>query len=903
MPALPLATAGGHRPQHSADRVPSHSRSSPSPLTLAFVPTVCTTQDAVGESIQNVGLAQAIQNGLSKGQQVEPQWASADAVSGKASQLRALGPEALSKLRFGAWVMSEYEAATGKSLSAVGAPGAARMSVATVPEVDGGAPTSSAAWDEFTETAAFQLMAKYMAYADKLKAEPVTHKQFHEARPLGKGAFGAVFLVFKKDTGMAMATKKMVKAIAKKNNMIKDVLIEREVLAKIRSRFCVNLHYSYQDDVTIYLVLTLAAGGDLQFLLKSRYPVKKGQFDPLPDGAVKFYAASMACGLQAIHDAGYVYRDLKPQNVLLDAEGQVRISDMGLTADISKGPIKQCSGTRGYWSPETIKKEPYTTQPDWWSLGVTMFVLFSDKMPFSGKGDEEKDAATCKGEINYKHEEPKDLQEVISALCTIDVSQRLGCQGGGVAELRNHPYFAGFDWQALEAGTLAAPIQPNVNDINAPSAKEIAAFVKPKDVEWTGEDQAKFAEWDSIDTEVWGDEAIARIKKRKELAKAIGAKAPGPGAANQASAELPTVAYAKLNRESKKGEDFAAAVLEGAGAPAGFAVFDGHSGKDTARICSEVVCQRLIKAGPPFTEKAITDMLWAVDEEIGTQKIRDGATAQILLVEKDGDGLKGTFAWCGDSSAVMTKMGPGGGTVAFATESHTAGPDHQEGGNWKEEGKTLRFYGEVRKKVEELNGIDTLKAEATPEMVEAAIKALGEDASADNVALLTRALRRGKIIAETNPQGAEWRKKVFVRQRDKDHDVNQVWVVSTAESRADPGYSDLQMTRSMCDWRASDMVLPHPQIHTFTVPAGESVRICLASDGLWDVCKFEDAAKMMHSAKSVKSACKNIMEIPEVEYLENRKHAMMDDDTTVLIIELNPGGIAPPAAGGCCEIM
>ena len=65
----------------------------------------------------------------------------------------------------------------------------------------------------------------------------------------------------------------------------------------------------------------------------------------------------MALGLQAIHDAGYVYRDLKPQNVLLDGEGQVRISDMGLTADISKGPIKQCSGTRGYWSPETIKKE------------------------------------------------------------------------------------------------------------------------------------------------------------------------------------------------------------------------------------------------------------------------------------------------------------------------------------------------------------------------------------------------------------------------------------------------------------------------------------------------------------------------------------------------------------------
>ena len=117
--------------------------------------------------------------------------------------------------------------------------------------------------------------------------------------------------------------------------------------------------------------------------------------------------------MQAIHDAGYVYRDLKPQNVLLDVEGKVRISDMGLTADITKGPIKQKSGTCGYWSPETIKKEKYTTEPDWWSLGVTVFVLFSDKMPFSGKTDEDKNNATLAGEINYKHDEPEILQSFL----------------------------------------------------------------------------------------------------------------------------------------------------------------------------------------------------------------------------------------------------------------------------------------------------------------------------------------------------------------------------------------------------------------------------------------------------------------------------------------------------------
>ena len=140
----------------------------------------------------------------------------------------------------------------------------------------------------------------------------------------------------------------------------------------------------------------------------------------------------------------------------------------------------------------------------------------------------------------------------------------------------------------------------------------------------------------------------------------------------------PTIKYAKANRESKKGEDFACAIQEGPGAPAAFAIFDGHSGKETARICSEVVCQRLLKKGPPFKGEDIIDMLWAVDEEIGLQKVRDGATAQILLVEPDGDKLKGTVAWCGDSSLIISNQADG--KVLFSTDSHTAGPDHQGGG-------------------------------------------------------------------------------------------------------------------------------------------------------------------------------------------------------------------------------
>ena len=268
----------------------------------------------------------------------------------------------------------------------------------------------------------------------------------------GKGAFGAVFLVFKKDTGMAMAVKKMKKKIGKQNSapppeqtraaprakslhpswrergvarpirpplwrdaphlreplpcsraeMLKDILIEREVLSKVSSRFCVGLHYAWQNDDDVALVITLMPGGDLEYMMKGRE--EKGEYQAMSNDMIKYYVASMALGttdppllplspsprlphrdapvprgtgLEEIHKMGYVYRDLKPMNVLLDAEGQVRISDMGLTANITKGPIKQCSGTRGYWSPETVKKEPYQYEPDWWSLGVTIYVLWT----------------------------------------------------------------------------------------------------------------------------------------------------------------------------------------------------------------------------------------------------------------------------------------------------------------------------------------------------------------------------------------------------------------------------------------------------------------------------------------------------------------------------------------------
>ena len=172
-----------------------------------------------------------------------------------------MGGMAVLGTKLGKFVMVEWAKGSGRDLSQ-----ARRRSSATGKSGTPNPPTEAgvnANWEDFKADPAFEVLAKYLALADELaRAEPGI-KQFEELRPLGKGAFGAVYLTFKKDTGYALATKKILKGTAKKNHMLKDVLIEREVLSKVKSPFCVSLHYAYQDDNTVSLTLTLCPGGDL----------------------------------------------------------------------------------------------------------------------------------------------------------------------------------------------------------------------------------------------------------------------------------------------------------------------------------------------------------------------------------------------------------------------------------------------------------------------------------------------------------------------------------------------------------------------------------------------------------------------------------------------------------------
>ena len=174
---------------------------------------------------------------------------------------------------------------------------------------------------------------------------------------------------------MKVMNKKRIKL--KKSELL--AINEQKALAAVESPFVVNLKYSFHSSEDIYLILDLMTGGDLSYHLQ-----QKGSFPPRE---CKYYAARIMLGLQALHDKGYVYRDLKPENLLLAEDGRVKITDLGLATKITPS-LHGAAGTRGYWAPEMLRRDkkgrrmPYGHTVDWFSFGCCVAEFISGANPF-----------------------------------------------------------------------------------------------------------------------------------------------------------------------------------------------------------------------------------------------------------------------------------------------------------------------------------------------------------------------------------------------------------------------------------------------------------------------------------------------------------------------------------------
>ncbi|XP_012273470.1 ribosomal protein S6 kinase 2 beta [Orussus abietinus] len=284
------------------------------------------------------------------------------------------------------------------------------------------------------------------------KAEP---GHFDLLKVLGQGSFGKVFLVRKvvgKDRGTLYAMKVLKKATLKVRDRMRTKM-ERNILVDVEHPFIVKLHYAFQTEGKLYLILDFLRGGDLFSRLS-----KEVMFT---EDDVKFYLAELALALEHIHKLGIIYRDLKPENILLDTNGHISLTDFGL----SKQPLKDTKtysfcGTVEYMAPEVVNRKGHSFVADWWSFAVLMFEMLTGALPFQGANRKETMTQILKAKLGMPRNISPEAQALLRVLFKRTPANRLGA--GGADEIKNHVFFASIDWQALYNKGIKPPFKPAV---------------------------------------------------------------------------------------------------------------------------------------------------------------------------------------------------------------------------------------------------------------------------------------------------------------------------------------------------------------------------------------------------------------------------------------------------------
>uniref|UniRef100_A0A8B9JDV5 G protein-coupled receptor kinase n=1 Tax=Astyanax mexicanus TaxID=7994 RepID=A0A8B9JDV5_ASTMX len=309
----------------------------------------------------------------------------------------------------------------------------------------------------FTEYQSSLFFDRFLQWKE-FEKQPISEKYFYEFRTLGKGGFGEVCAVQVKSTGQMYACKKLDKKRLKKKGGEKMALLEKCILEKVNSRF-----------------------------------VRGIELD-----RVVYYTAQITAGLLHLHAMDIVYRDMKPENVLLDSQGQCKLSDLGLAVELPGGKtICQRAGTNGYMAPEILKGESYGMSVDWWALGCSIYEMVAGRLPFKDykeKVQKEKVAQrTLEDECQFQHQgfEASTI-DIINLFLKKNVEERLGCNG---QDPRKHEFFSAISFPRLEAGLITPPWVPKPNVVYAKDTEDIRNFSEVKGVEFDANDEKFFKEF------------------------------------------------------------------------------------------------------------------------------------------------------------------------------------------------------------------------------------------------------------------------------------------------------------------------------------------------------------------------------------------------------------------------
>ncbi|XP_034034693.1 myotonin-protein kinase isoform X2 [Thalassophryne amazonica] len=298
----------------------------------------------------------------------------------------------------------------------------------------------------------------------QVKKTRIKREDFHILKVIGRGTFSEVAVARMRSTQQVYALKIMNKWDMLRRGQTACYQEEREVLLRGDRRWITALHYAFQDDDYLYLVMDYYVGGDLLTLLS-----KFG--DRLPEDMAQFYLAEMVMAIDSVHRLGYVHRDIKPDNILLTGDGHIRLGDFGSCLRLLEDGTVHSSlavGTPDYLSPEILRAVEggggYGTECDWWALGVCAYEMLLGTTPFFAESISETYAKIIRFQdyFEFPHSGPEISDNARSFISGLICEREVRLGRNGYSDFRNLPFFCGLDWGSLHEH--AAPFLPEVSD-------------------------------------------------------------------------------------------------------------------------------------------------------------------------------------------------------------------------------------------------------------------------------------------------------------------------------------------------------------------------------------------------------------------------------------------------------
>lgn len=282
---------------------------------------------------------------------------------------------------------------------------------------------------------------------------------FQMLRVLGKGSYGKVMLVKRRadDYDEIYAMKMLRKDHVVKRNQVEHTRTERSVLEAVSHPFIVELKYAFQTPTKLYVVLEYCVGGELFFHLS-----RAGRFS---EGRSKFYASEILLALAYLHSQNIIYRDLKPENLLLDAQGHAMVTDFGLSKEGIEDNIsaKTLCGTPEYLAPEIVMKQGHGRAVDWYSFGALIYEMLTGLPPYYTKDREKLFERIRRGELTFPSYINSSARDTVSKLMYRTPDKRLGGGARDGEEVKEGAFFAGIDFDAVYQKKVEPPFKPEIS--------------------------------------------------------------------------------------------------------------------------------------------------------------------------------------------------------------------------------------------------------------------------------------------------------------------------------------------------------------------------------------------------------------------------------------------------------